>query len=546
MRRKDFIELPLNVYAEYAANLSPKAMDLLLRNRKRACAAVFIQYWVRKWLSHRFRIAVFSVYIFTVWRRMCFKSKWSGAGIIISACWRRVLAQSLLSGLKKKHESIIAIVSFIQRYAAQISLTTKRRITSMSEPFGEAKAGLERGSHSLLLGRKKIHKPVIIAPQNIVLGTVQESLEVPVVLAARKRRARAFSEDLFLGGLDGDVNDRKKEELPNRPLNDVEIRAGKTILFALRWRIKRRKFLSLKLKILLRLVTRLQAIFRGAKVRRILGKEREQVLKEKKRKAELEKMKLEIALNAKQKEVEEKERQERLKIRKQLLLDAARVNNLSVPSALAQVFDSTADESLPNATEKEDLDELYGPQRKAMRYVKSKIFAFLCQHSLLWLKANALVLSVVSQTFQASQMKDDAAHDADESLIELEPVDILIPKDVQGLLSEGVVVDATSPIHGSKVEEVFDSWVVDELTDTEQYDLQYEALKNSALKIQRVYRRHLVRRKFLAYLNEKDLNTVREEEQAVAQAHQDAVERGEEPPPPPTSDAVTTDGCSVM
>jgi hypothetical protein len=109
-----------------------------------------------------------------------------------------------------------------------------------------------------------------------------------------------------------------------------------------------------------------------------------------------------------------------------------------------------------------------------------------------------------------------------------------------------VVVDATSPIHGSKVEEIFDSWVVDELTDTEQYDLQYESLKKSALKIQRVYRRHLVRRKFLAYRNEKDLNTVREEEEAVAQAQQDAVERGEEPPPPPTSDAVTTDGCSVM
>ena len=560
---KDFVNLPLEIYAEFAAHLSPKSMELLLRRRRAACAAVLIQYRVRVWLEKRMQLAVFGNYIFNVWRRLSSKNGNLAAAQRLCACCKKRIAQSLLRYLAEERvkqvnagrkilarwrkyrlmqrEKISSIVACMQKYLVQNALGNKTILTKHYEWVKKPRflpvhpvppdTAVEQVSRMRLI------------TEDLVLGGIQRVVAPP---EARKRRARIFSSYFFHDEkeVENGSSIKVKESVLNRGLREEEIRAGRRILFALKARMKRLKLYNLKLAILVRLVTRIQAMFRGAKAREAVGKQKQRVALEKKRREMLDKMKAEIALTAKRKIEEEIERQKRLKIRKQRMMETAKSNQLTVPSALAHMFSPESEVFLPHGDNADIGDRV---ERSAVMSIKSRIFSFLSQHSLRWLRVHALVLSVVGQTIEAVKVKDDAVEDQDKTLVDLEPVDVLFPKDVQGLLARGVVVDSASPIRGSKLDAgARDGWIVDELTDAEQYDLQYEMIKKAAIRIQRFYRRHLSRRKFLAYLNEKDLNTVRAEQEAYARANEDAAKNGEDPSLQPPSDAVNTDGCSVM
>ena len=493
-RGPDFIQLPLEVYAEFAANLSPKAMDLLLRRRREICAAVYIQYRVRIWLRKRLELAVFASYCFNRWR-----------------C--RLARRKIVSSCKTRRDQLLLLFKKWQRAIHRIAVAT---ISAQWIKY-------------LAVRRLKIDQ---------IFSAIRKFFSQRALISSPMKNTNTFSDikshqvfetNLLLPRRKKDLSSVKSVRATSL-LTDREIRAGRRILFALRAWIRKRNVYKLKLSLLVLLVTKIQALFRGARVRQELKKSHE-----------LERMKRELALIAELKEREEIDRLNRLKLRKQMMIEAAKSNNLEIPSALSHMLNSDSD------TKGAGIDVKYDPERQEISLIKSKIFAFLSQHSLLWLKANALVMSVVPHTVAASRLKDEAACHGEQALIELEPVDVLLPKDVHGLLAQGVVVDSTSPIAGAKVDASDNGgWVVDELTDSEQYDLQYEMVKKAAIKIQRFYRRRLTHRKFLAYINEKDLNTVREEQEAVDQANEEALERGEDPPPPPPSDAVNTDACAVM
>ncbi len=126
--------------------------------------------------------------------------------------------------------------------------------------------------------------------------------------------------------------------------------------------------------------------------------------------------------------------------------------------------------------------------------IVSILTRFRAQQHLLRCKGVALVTQIAQETVSTANVEkfpDTAAAQCDE-LVELEPVDILLPKTVPGMIESGkVVVGPHIYLENTNPEE----WVVDEVDDVEEVHVFDPTLDNAARKIQKFFHRYRTRRK---------------------------------------------------
>ena len=143
--------------------------------------------------------------------------------------------------------------------------------------------------------------------------------------------------------------------------------------------------------------------------------------------------------------------------------------------------------------------------------IKSLVMRFEYQAELIRLLANSLVQKV--------QENEEADSFEEGSEFEVESVDILVPVALAG-----------------------SSWMIQEVTDMERYELQFERFRFAATKIQRFIRRFLTRQKFIAYINDKTLDTAWTEREQLREVDEEP--HGLEQVV--SNDTINTDGCPVM
>ena len=251
--------------------------------------------------------------------------------------------------------------------------------------------------------------------------------------------------------------------------------------------------LKLRYKILVRLVVNLQSIWRGRKLRRVFLPEIENI------KAQREKRRIFLSI---------------LEVQEDEITPHASPPHMSGP-----IYDDTPTHEEKRMDEKTPTISPHGSEpAMAMNLIKSACTRYLDRLSL----ARERIFKLAQTNVVVD--KDDESSVSD---FDVESVDIYVGKDVVGTQGET-------------------SWAVEEVTDTERYELQFERLRHAAVKIQRFVRRYLTRKKFMQYINNQTTSAVLEEQ--IQQA-QDAEERGE---PAPDSEAVaaqgtiSTEGCVMM
>ncbi len=165
---------------------------------------------------------------------------------------------------------------------------------------------------------------------------------------------------------------------------------------------------------------------------------------------------------------------------------------------------------------------------EAIDLIKASILAFESQAALMWLEANILVSQAAHSIDHPSRFQGPV-----EEIVTEAPIELILPQDVEGVIAHGVVVDESSPIRGASVHDP--GWAFTEIDDTEVYELQPFRIHSAASKIQRIFRRFMTRRKFISYIQEKDvveLPTVLEETTAASL-------------PTGTQETINTDACVI-
>lgn len=127
--------------------------------------------------------------------------------------------------------------------------------------------------------------------------------------------------------------------------------------------------------------------------------------------------------------------------------------------------------------------------------IHSIIKTYKAQQKLMRLKGVVLVNQIAEETVTTAdrdtgELPDDRA----ETGVELEPVDILLPKNVPGMLQSGTIVTGPLAIVGKSIEHTpTTEWVVDEVEDVEELHVFDGNLDKAAKRIQKFYRRYRTR-----------------------------------------------------
>jgi hypothetical protein len=93
--------------------------------------------------------------------------------------------------------------------------------------------------------------------------------------------------------------------------------------------------------------------------------------------------------------------------------------------------------------------------------------------------------------------------DRSDNIVDLEPVDVLIPATVEGMLDHGTVIAGPRGIVGVNIGTTpGNEWIVDEVQDINEFEQFDQRLELAAIKIQRFYRQRLVRSRFVSIMDE--------------------------------------------
>jgi hypothetical protein len=490
-------QVPLEIYAEYAAYLAPESMNFYVRKRREVSAAIFIQYHFRRWKKRRSedelnRLLMFRMLVRWTKRVFYFRT----AARLCAAC-RTLIAQNLILFLKDENDFVETGETGT---AVQLPIMSLTNLFSVSEQgtVEDASAARPYTSSPVNFSKPVRRRQVVFSPVSDDSSLDEESIEEPSLA-------------------------------PTEILEDEQVDpdpATQTVA---------------QHKILERLVLVLQSLFRGKRDR----KKFEKLKKEKELKRSLE-AKMEALRTAVFAAAAQRARK----------TGNSRIGRPTTPEDEPVLVASTlVRQPTRSRTRERDLNDeaisfpsvsilvTESGQRieypegglEALNFLKTKFISFNCQAALVWLKANALVL-------EAARAVDPHATadmtEGERKVVKVDPFNIILPQDIEGLLSHGMIVDSESPLHGAMLGG--QGWEVAELNEEEEYELRPEHINRAATRIQRIFRRYLTRRKFVAYLQEKDLEQLREEERVdVAED-----EQGEVVPAAP-QDTVNTDACVI-
>jgi hypothetical protein len=131
-----------------------------------------------------------------------------------------------------------------------------------------------------------------------------------------------------------------------------------------------------------------------------------------------------------------------------------------------------------------------------------------CARSYIWrdflskMKGEFILDDIVKATMDQAE-SDPPDVTTRGNVVDLEPVDVYVPADVQGVLEHGTVVAGSEGIVGKDIGATKDEeWIVDEVEDLGEFD-QYDASLNQAASIiQRFVRRRASRRRFHSMVEE--------------------------------------------
>ena len=514
MVKAKFAQVPLDVYAEYAAYLAPQSLELFMRKRKEVSAAVLIQYHFRRWKRRRSqdelnRLLMYRILVRWTKRVFVFKS----AAKVCAVC-RSFIARNLLLFLREEQavKTPTQTVEYSQRTSPtkgppglspkDVRVDSPDRRTISISPFSPKGASNvdSVGRRALSVSPvKKIKRNVVFSPHSDSSSSHLESNHTPTP-----------------------VLEEDSEESPSVPANNDDM----------------------KQKILLRLVIDLQSLFRGRKARRLVSKLRQERELKRSIESKMEALKSAVFASA----------EERARIASGRTKNVKRTESPEITEYVNSPSPLARQRTRMGKTREWDLDDepvpvlatmiLITPSglrieypengERALNLLKAKLLSYTSQTTLLRLEANALV----SQAARAVDPNDkaDGIYEGEQRTIKISPFNIIVPQDIDGLLAHGTVVDTASPLHGAKLAGT--GWEVAEVNDEEVYELRPVQVIRAAMRIQRVFRRFLTKRKFLAYLEEKDLDQVREEERAEP-------EEDDAEPVVHQTDTVNTDACVI-
>jgi hypothetical protein len=132
--------------------------------------------------------------------------------------------------------------------------------------------------------------------------------------------------------------------------------------------------------------------------------------------------------------------------------------------------------------------------------IQSAIRSFIWRDCLMKMKGEGFLDEIVK-----SSMIADSEHpvDATGTIVDLEPVDVYVPADLNGVLDHGTVVNGPETIVGVDINATKDEeWIVDEVEDVGEFDEYEKLLDQAAVIIQRFYRRRFARYKFRQMVEE--------------------------------------------
>jgi hypothetical protein len=521
MVRAKFAQVPLDVYAEFAAYLAPETMNLFLRKRLEFSAAVLIQFHFRRFLSRRADAQVRRLLIFRIIRRWKRRTERLREISAISRCCKCFIAKSLLlfirmeSATRSGDSLIQPAFQFVNDPNLSASWTSKQK----QSDFPEIKTDF----------------------------TKVEALCSPSKGKPSNRR-RVFE----ASGAESDPCEERKQSPSSLP-NSSLAGSGTTQHSAIRTQrvIGNSKFFEAQQKILVYLVSRIQALFRGRKARRLSSKLRADRELKRQVEANIEALRKSVFEAAAMRENRKMERfskrkalsmvpheskPELVEVVPAMVVDVERStdqhsqderDSLIKGSAFPPLTPGFAGQSLAH-----DNRELACDGSNAMNVVKARMLCFVSQATLIWLEANLLIVRA-AKTIDPRAFEDRLGSVGGRT-IHLEGVNIIIPQDVDGVLSHGLVIDQDSPLHGCRLDDR--EWAVAEITDTEEYELHPEVARNAASRIQRVFRRFLTRRKYLSYLQEREPDA-RLPPHEISSVQEDGAQGG--------SEAVNTDSCII-
>lgn len=533
-RRSRFGEISAELYAEYAAYLSSETLEFYVKKRREVSAAIYVQYHYRRYRSARNREQLERLLI---WRMLL---RWWNINIRIKAArqlcrsCKSFIARSLLEFLRyevrsaigsTRHEPIGQAASGSIPEPSQ-AVSTSHGVFPATPQYG---AVIEGDNTSL----RETERTVILTSPNLSVGAdelmgatnatpsapVSPAKTVQQVSPTRRKRMVFIHES----SEDEDTASRTQETASPSPEAPAP-----TIVQEDPVAMNIKKLELVRSKILVYLVTKLQALYRGQKGRATAAR----LKRVRDQKRELD-HKMQALREAVFKAAEARNAKKPPKARKALppVVESSLVfdEETSPPAKKKSTPRTTTvnaeTERAPAGGEAQQTDVsavLLQETANGVEYpeggdfaineIKAKILSYQCQSALKWFEAHALINQAAYSISHAEQ----GMLAVESRIISMDPVGILIPQDVEGLLDHGVVVDEMSPIKGSQIGGA--GWVVAEVTDAEMYELHPEVIKASATKIQKVFRRFMTRRKFMAYLQEKDLSFVRDEERQARTA----------------------------
>lgn len=399
-------------------------------------------------------------------------------------------------------------------------------------------------------------------------------------IRARVARAATSSED------ERDTQREQEVIVPkDAVLSSDGTLAGRRILFHMRCFVLKRRTARLKSQILLYLVLRLQAAFRGRRVRKRFH---EELAKHR----QMEKIRIEVQDYHKTHDmiVQSAKKRRTPKPVKHATVVERSASSEETLAAQAQLVEHT-DHTEPTPPESPDPQVIEtaptppagtaGKRRRqrsqsrqstigtgaseplhiedfgeggtqSANILKSIARGFIVQERLIRLHKLSLISNVADATaaaIDAVPRSTDSMDDKSDK-VEIEPMELFFPQDVRGVLSSGVVVDEASPLVGEYLSETQPKdWMVKEVSEVEVFELQYHQLDRSASRIQRAFRRFMTKRKFLAYLNEKEVETTRLEEREATGADSSEAQASAVGAPVAIAagtDAVNVEACVVM
>ena len=136
----------------------------------------------------------------------------------------------------------------------------------------------------------------------------------------------------------------------------------------------------------------------------------------------------------------------------------------------------------------------------AIMRIQSTIRAFIWRDYLMKVKREGLLDEIVRSSMPADT---DHSLDGTGTIVDLEPVDVYVPADLNGVLDGGTVVTGPGSIVGVDINATKDEeWIVDEIEDVGEFDEYEKSLNQAAITIQRFYRKRFARFRFRQMVEE--------------------------------------------